>query len=280
MARRAGPSARSRRLARALRTLRGEIGASAAEVGKAVGMSGSKINRIEAAEIGIYRDDLEKLLDHYRVPRARRAELLDIASAAEQRGWLRLRNPDLPADLVTWTDFEDEATALRLYEPMTMPGPLQTAEYARAVIAATGPGLTERQIDALVTTRLARQVLLSREQPLRLHAIVEETILTRPFGETGLLGRQLRHLVDAAAAPNVVFQVLPTEVGLHPGVRGGFIVLEDDDGPSLVCLEHLLASQFLEADEQIEAYTTAWDVLAGLARSPEESVEVVRKLTV
>jgi hypothetical protein len=169
---------------------------------------------------------------------------------------------------------------LRLYEPMTVPGLLQTAEYARAVIAATGTGLTESRIDALVTTRLARQGLLSKEQPLRLHVIVEEAILTRPFGDDGVLGRQLRHLVDAASQPNVVFQVLPTEAGLHPGVNGAFVVLEYDDGPSLVCLEHMLVSHFLEEDEQIEAYATAWDLLVRLARSPEESVEVVRKLTV
>jgi transcriptional regulator with XRE-family HTH domain len=280
MARRAGPSARSRRLARTLRALRAETGASAAEVGKAVGMSGSKINRIEAAEIGIYQDDLEKLLDHYRVSRKRRADLLTIARNAEQRCWMRMRNPNLPADLLTWTDFEDEATALRLYEPMTVPDLLQTAEYARAIIAATGGRLIESQRDALVTTRLARQSLLSKEQPLQLHVIVEETILTRPFGDNGVLGRQLRHLVDAASQPNVVFQVLPTDAGLHPGVNGAFVVLEYDDGPSLVCLQHLLVSHFLEEEEQIQAYATAWDVLAKLARSPEESVEVVRKLTV
>lgn len=280
MARRAGPSARSRRLARTLRKLRAETGASAAEVGAAVAMSGSKINRIEAAEIGIYQDDLEKLLDHYQVSRKRRAELLEIARSAEQRGWLRLRNPNLPDDLLTWTDFEDEATALRLYEPMTVPGLLQTAEYARAIISATGTGLSESQTDALVTTRLARQSLLSREHPIQLHVIVEETILTRPFGGNGVLGRQLRHLVDAAAQPNVTFQVLPTEAGLHPGVTGAFVVLEYDDGPSLVCLEHMLVSHFLEEDEQIEAYASAWGVLEGLARPPEESVDVVRKLTV
>jgi transcriptional regulator with XRE-family HTH domain len=280
MARRAGPSARSRRLARTLRTLRAETGASAAEVGKAVGMSGSKINRIEAAEIGIYQDDLEKLLDHYRVSRKRRTDLLTIARNAEQRCWMRMRNPNLPADLLTWTDFEDEATALRLYEPMTVPDLLQTAEYARAITAATGTGLTESQRDALVTTRLARQSLLTKEHPLRLHAIVEETILTRPFGDNGVLGRQLRHLVDAASQPNVVFQVLPTDAGLHPGVNGAFVVLEYDDGPSLVCLEHLLVSHFLEEEEQIQAYAIAWDVLVKLARSPEESVEIVRKLTV
>jgi hypothetical protein len=255
-----------------------ETGLSTNEAAKAVGMSGSKISRVETAEIGIYQDDLEKLLDLYRVPKKRRVELLDIARNAEQRGWLRMRSPNLPTDWQTWSDFEDEATTLLHYDPLALPGLLQTPEYARAVIEATGYGLTDRQIDALVASRMSRQGLLTRTDPVRLYTVVEEDVLTRPFGNDGALTRQIRHLIDAVERPDVTIQLLPTDVGLHQGLGGRFIILEYDDEPSLVWLESHLASIFLEEDEQVDAYKLAWENLARLARTPDESLKVMRNL--
>ncbi|MEV0049226.1 helix-turn-helix transcriptional regulator [Saccharopolyspora shandongensis] len=267
-------------MARTLRKLRAESGVSAAEVGKALSMSGSKLNRIEAAEIGIYQDDLEKLLDYYRVPKKRRVELLDIARHAEQRGWLRMRNANLPADWQAWSDFEDEATALLQYEPLMIPGLLQTPEYARAVIEATGGGLSDDEVDALVASRISRQSVLTKRQPLRLHVLVEEDALNRPFGDAGALARQLRHLEDIATRPNITLQLLPAEAGLHAGLHGAFVVLEYDDEPSLVWLENQLASVFLEEDEQIEGYLASWNDMVVRAHTADESAELIGKMVV
>ncbi|MEU5848075.1 helix-turn-helix domain-containing protein [Saccharopolyspora shandongensis] len=280
MARRAGPSARSRRLAHTLRRLRVDGGFSSIEVAKAVGMSGSKLCRLEAAELGIYQDDLEKLLDFYRVPKKRRVELLDIARHAEQRSWLRTRNPHFPDDWQTWSDFEDEASTLLQYEPLMLPGLLQTAEYARGIIQATGGSLTDDEIDALVSSRMARQGLLSKQTPMHLHAIVEEAVLLRSFGDDGAHERQLRYLVDAAARPNITLQVLPSDVGLHAGLNGPFIVLGYDDTPGLVWVENKLASLVLEDDDQIDAYVDVWDELVKSALGSDESIEVLRRLAV
>jgi hypothetical protein len=243
-------------------------------------MSGSKINRIEAAEIGIYQDDLEMLLDYYDVTRKQRLELTAIARNAEQRGCLRMRNPHLPDDSQTWCDIEDEATALSQYEPMMIPGLLQTAEYARAITIALGNDLSEREIEALVSRRLAGQSLLTKERPVLLHAIVEESVLSRPLANEGASARQLRHLIDTASRPNVTLQVLPIEAGLHPGLGGAFAVVQYDDEPSLVCLENTLMSTFVDEDSQIEAYTVVWDKLLRIARPAEESIEILRKLIV
>ena len=239
-------------------------------------MSGSKLNRIEAAEIGIYQDDLEKLLDFFRVPRKRRVELLDIARHAEQRGWLRMRNANLPADWQTWTDFEEEATALRNYEPLMLPGLLQTAEYARSIIEATGGELVDGNIDELVSCRMARQTLLTKAEPVQFHAIVEEDVLKRPLEEDGARERQLRHLVAQAERTNITLQVMRSD-RMHPGLNGPFVILEYDADPSLVWLESKLVSMFLEEDEQVESYVSTWQELEKLALGPEESVRWLRE---
>lgn len=275
MARRAGPSVKSRRMAILLRRLRAASGLSAAEVSRQTELSPSKVNRMENAEIGFYMDDLEKLLDFYRVSAKRRVEIMDIARHAEQRGWLRMNTPNLPSDWQTWVDFEAEASCLRQYEPLMIPGLLQTPEYAKAIIEATGHGLSADEMDALVTSRMARQSLLTKSNPLELKVIIDESVLGRPFGRHGALARQLRRLVDTAGQEHITVQLLPTEAGLHPGLVGSFLVVEYDTEASLVLLENKVASLFLDEPEHIEVYTQSWAKLVDLAHGPDESVELL-----
>lgn len=278
MGRRPGRSVRSRRLAHVLRRLRSASGISTDALGEALGMSGSKISRIETCDIGIYLDDLEKLLDFHKVSRKQRVYLLDLARHAGQRGLLRVSNANLPEDWQTWTDFEDEASALLNYEPLMIPGLLQTPEYARAIINATGNGLSDDQVDALVASRMARQGLLSKSQPLRFHAVIEQSVLERSFGEPGARVRQIRHLADAADRSHITIQIVPTEANLHVGLNGPFVILEYDDDPSLVLLENKIASLFLDESDQIEVYEAAWSELRSLAFDVTETVEFLRSI--
>ncbi|CCH27889.1 helix-turn-helix transcriptional regulator [Actinosynnema sp. NPDC047251] len=279
MARRAGRSVRSRRLAHILRKLRNATGLSTDATGEAVGMSGSKISRIETSEIGVYMDDLEKLLDLYGVTKKERVHLLDLARHADQRGLLRINNPNLPEDWQTWADFEDEASALLNYEPLVIPGLLQTDEYAQALIRATGYGLTGEQVDLLVASRRVRQGLLTRSSaPVKLHAIIEQGVLERPFGDRAAHSRQLRHLAEIAQRPNVTLRVVPTTASPHAGLDGPFVILEYDADPSLVLLENKVSSLFLDEPEQIEIFEATWRALRSAALSPAGTVEFLRGL--
>ncbi|MFI9010445.1 helix-turn-helix domain-containing protein [Actinosynnema sp. NPDC053489] len=278
MARRAGTSVRSRRLAHTLRKLRTTAGFSIEAVAEAVGMSGSKISRIETSELGVYLDDLEKLLDCYRVGRGQRVELLDLARHAGQRGLLRMNNQKLPGDWQTWADFEDEAGSLLNYEPLVVPGLLQTPEYARALIRATGHALTDPQVDSLVASRMSRQGLLSRSVPLKLSVIIEQSVFERPFHDPGAQRRQIRHLIDAGERPNVTVRVIPTDAELHAGLSGPFVILEYDDDPSLVLLENKVSSLFIDEDEQIEVFEATWAALRRLAYTEEETLDYLKGL--
>ncbi|MEU4763469.1 helix-turn-helix transcriptional regulator [Actinosynnema sp. NPDC023794] len=278
MARRAGTSVRSRRLAYILKKLRSAAGISTDAVGEAVGMSGSKISRIETSGMGIYLDDLEKLLDYYKVARKQRVELLDLARHAEQRGLLRMNNQKLHEDWQTWADFEDEASSLLFYEPLVIPGLLQTPEYARSIIKATGHGLTNPQVDALVASRMARQGLLSRNPPLKLSVIIEQGVLERPFHDQGAQRRQIRHLIDAGERPNITVRVVPADAELHGGLSGPFVILRYDEDPSLVLLENKVASLFIDEDDRIEVFEATWAALRRLAYTPEETLDYLKGL--
>ncbi|MEU4738876.1 helix-turn-helix transcriptional regulator [Actinosynnema sp. NPDC023658] len=278
MPRRSEASVRSRRLAFTLRKLRRATGMTGADVAKAVEMSASKISRVESAESGIYLDDVEKLLDFYGVTKKQRVQLLDLARHAEQRGLLRVNSAHFPEDWQTWADFEEEANALHFYEPLMIPGLLQTAEYARKIICATGNDLDDDQVETLVSSRMARQGLLTRSNPLQLHAVIEQSVLERQFGDPHVYGRQIRHITDMAEMPNITVQVIPTEAGLHPGLNGAFVILKYDDDPSLVLLENKIASHFLDEPDQIALFEDTWGVLRDVAFTAEETAAYLKGL--
>lgn len=276
MARQAGPSARSRRLTMVLTQLRVAAGLTRADLAKAVGMSPSKITRIESMESGIYEKDLIRLLDFYQVIGERRGEILELVRHAQERGWLRTYSNDaFPEVWQAWIDFEAEATGIFNYEPSMIPGLLQTPEYAKAIIQATTSGLSDSDVDRLVASRMSRQVRLSHAHPLKVHVIIEESVLMRPFGDGHARVRQLLHLASFATHPNVQIQILPIEAGLHRALYGPFAILEFGDNTKLIHLEAATSGTFLDEEDQINAYRQAWDKLRELAYNAEKSTKLI-----
>jgi hypothetical protein len=122
-------------------------------------------------------------------------------------------NGSVPAWFQDWvTDIEATATTLRWFEPLIVPGLLQTEAYARALYA-TRVGLGPGDIDALVSARLARQDVLARETPPMLWVILDEGVLRRPVGGRGVMAEQVRLLHEAAYRPSVRVEFLPSSIG-------------------------------------------------------------------
>ncbi|MBV9162655.1 MAG: helix-turn-helix domain-containing protein, partial [Pseudonocardiales bacterium] len=113
-------SIRSRQVAAELRILREQAGLSGAEVAKRLGMSPSKISRIETGNSGLQIEDVAALLGLYQVPAATRDELLDLVRRSEERGWWT-RQPGLPQLWRSLIDFEAKATRVQNYEALVVP---------------------------------------------------------------------------------------------------------------------------------------------------------------
>ncbi|WP_246155134.1 helix-turn-helix domain-containing protein [Saccharopolyspora hirsuta] len=258
-----------------LRELRLRNGLPAEEVAGALGFSMSKLSRIENGQRGLYADDVAALLGLYRVPSERREELLNLVRTASSPNWWQVQDGRLPA---MWEDvirFEKEATAIYNYETMLIPGLLQTSEYATAIVQGTDPDLNLAEVDTLVTARMGRQTLLNRPTAPMLEVLVEQSILERPAGGPGVMYRQLRHLVSATSQDNVTLRVLPSALGVHPGMAGPFVVLDFEKHPSLVYLENRGSSAFLEEPEHVAAAKEALQTLQDVALSVEDSVDLI-----
>jgi len=275
-------SARSRRVAGELRRLRARSGHTCATVGAALGISASKISRIETGRTGLQVEEVAALLGFYRVAKPDREELLELVRRAEEPGWWQVQGSRLPELWQELIDFERSATSIINYEPLVVPGLLQTADYAGVLITAANPALSEDEVETRVAARTTRQALLGRPRPPQLLVLIEEGVLRRVVGDRGLMRRQVRHLEDAATRPNVTVQVVSTSAGAHPGLGGPFVILEFDGDPAIVYLENRRGSVILDEDEDIDRATIALQYLQRIALSPEDSLallaEVAREL--
>jgi transcriptional regulator with XRE-family HTH domain len=110
-----------------------------------------------------------------------------------------------PAWFQDWLISEREAKKLRWFEPMLVPGLLQTEAYARAIFLARF-GMTADEVDENVAARLKRHEILARDQPTTLWVIVDEAVLRRPVGGPKVMREQVNHLIDVAQRPTCPYR--------------------------------------------------------------------------
>lgn len=269
---------RRRRVGLVLRRLREGAELSCEEVGEKLGWSGSKVSRIETGRVTVSQPDVERLLDLYgRRDPAERDELLALVRQASQKGWWQAYGDALSSPYATYIGLEAEATTIRTYEAQLVSGLLQTAEYARAVMRAATPTDSADEIEQRAAVRMARQALLTRDDSPHLWAVLDEAVLRRPVGGREVMGRQLRHLVQAVSLPNVTLQVLPFDAGAHAAMEGAFSILDfpEDAHPDVVYLEEKTTGAFLEDPEEIAGYSMAMEYLRAVALGPDQSVEFI-----
>jgi transcriptional regulator with XRE-family HTH domain len=159
----------------------------------------------------------------------------------------RLRDLPFPASFRPFAAYEAEATALYMFQHSLIPGLLQTPDYARAVLA-TRPNTTEDELDNLVAARLARQAILTRDDPPPplLWALIDEGVLCRPVAPVEVMHDQLMDLVRMSRLPNVTIQVVPYSAGGHTGLLGAFVIADIDSSPGIVYVEDIADGRVFE----------------------------------
>jgi transcriptional regulator with XRE-family HTH domain len=169
-----------------------------------------------------------------------------------------------PAWFQDWAAKEAGAVALRWFEPLVVPGLLQTEDYARAIIR-TRFGLTEDEIEEQVAARLKRQEILARDKPPALWLVLDEWALRRPVGGPRVMLEQVNRLIEAARQPNIVIEIIPAGVGAHDGMAGAFIIAGFEDAPRVGYQEGALRGQPVEEPRDVAALEVIMDTLRGEA---------------
>jgi transcriptional regulator with XRE-family HTH domain len=251
-----------------LRRLREAAGVSPEDAGQAIRASRSKISRLENGRTGFKSRDVTDLLTLYGVSDdAELATMLALAKYANAGGWWQEYADVVPAWLEHYLDLERAASLIRTYEVACVPGLLQTADYARAVLRSGHPDAPEAEVERRVELRLRRQQVLYRDDPVRLWAVLDETVLRRPVGGSAVMRAQLAHLIEASRLPHVNIQVLPLSADGHAAGGSSVTMLRfsESELPDVVYLEPLLTAVYLNRPEDSARYRDVLDHLAAQA---------------
>ncbi|MFY1687712.1 Scr1 family TA system antitoxin-like transcriptional regulator [Plantactinospora sp. WMMB782] len=176
-----------------------------------------------------------------------------------------------------WAEAEREAIALRSYQPLIVPGLLQTEGYARAMLRVGGL-LPPEQVEQLVASRLRRQEILTGDSPPQLVAVLDEVVLRRLLGDPAVMREQLEHLAAVAEKPHVQVRVIPAEVPWHTGLAGPFVLARLDNGTELAYLDNQLRGQILTDRSDIASLGQRWDSLTGEALPRRPSIDLIREV--
>lgn len=269
------PTVRRRRLARELRKLREGAGLTADRVTRKLEWADGKVNRLERALAVRPRvSDIKALLDVYDVAdEARREALFTLTREARQRGWWTAYG----ALEDNYVEFEAEATKIFSFQPLVIPGLLQTPAYARAL--HRGWLMTDEQkIERLIQLRMERQKILDHEQPPFLWAVIDECAVIRSFGSADAKAEQLQRLIDTERLEHITVQIMPMTADPHPGLSGSFVILDYEEDPSLVYREFRPESLYIEGQKEVEERRRVFQHLSATALGPNESITYLRRL--
>jgi transcriptional regulator with XRE-family HTH domain len=243
-----------------LRRYRKKAGLSQDAVGTRFSVSGQMIGHIETAKRGATLE-MSKGFDR-----------LFVLDQYFEELWWHVRREQTPDWFREYVEAEGRASSVRLFGPLLITGLLQTDTYAREVLRA---GQREDRLEELVSSRLARQEILDREDPPWLVFVFHEAAVRRMVGGPEVMREQYQRLLDAAKRPNIAIHVVPDRAPAYPS--GGFTLFSFEDAPDLGYVEGVNGhGHMIEHGNQVEGVKVAFDLIRSVALPVQESADLIR----
>jgi transcriptional regulator with XRE-family HTH domain len=234
------------------------------ELGKAINYSSSLVSAVETGQrppTCEYLAGVDRVLKTGGLFQRLLSELVSVDQAPV---WLR-----------DWVIFEREATLIRWFQPLLVPGLLQTEAYARAVLEWGGL-LSPAEVERSLGSRMERQSVLEKPMPPQFIAIVDEAVLHRLVGGRELMVDQCERLLASLDRPNVHFHVVPGSAGGHAGLAGPFILAKCRDF-EVAHLDNSLRADIVDRHDSVDTLTRKWEAIRGEALPRAQSREQIEK---
>jgi transcriptional regulator with XRE-family HTH domain len=259
--------------AKELRRVRLTAGWSQDALGKRLGYSAELIGKVEKIGRGCRRPTVEfAAACDATFPESCGLFSRLVAEAEQDTGVY-------PTWFASWVDAEPRASVIRCWEPLLIPGLLQTDAYARAVFVAWQAVDASGDPDEQVVARLARQAIFDQPAPPSFWTLIDETVLRRVVGGPKVMHDQLLHLADMSERPRVTVEVVPTEVGAHVGLLGAFAVAGfADDTPGIVYLESPDSGEVSKHPGTVAKLALMYDTLRTESLGGRASRDLIRRL--
>jgi transcriptional regulator with XRE-family HTH domain len=249
-----------------LRHAREKAGLSQEELGQRLFVSGSFIGQLEAGT--------RRMLPEY-------ARLLDEVLGTEgffERNCRAAAKSKYEEHFTEAAEAEAQATAIRQYAPLLVPGLLQTPAYARAVNRAYDPTAPEETVEKWTEGRMERIRLLDRPTKPVLWVVLDEAALRRETGGPAVMAEVLSHIAGLARRGRAIVQVLPLTAGAHASMRGALKLMEFEDAPPLVYYEGPHTGRLEDDPATVAQQRFTFDLLVATALSQEKSLALIETL--
>jgi transcriptional regulator with XRE-family HTH domain len=280
MAKEREPNVRSRQLGDRLLRLMVANHYGIRDVARRLGMSAQWVSHVTRGLTRPDPIDIARFLTVLGVIGAEYAELMALSNDVRKSGLLENYHDRLPVQVQTLIWHEERASVVAGFESSIVPGLLQTASYARALILETGSVPTADEIDERVFARLSRQVILTKRPRVEFRFFIHEFALRLPIGreDPSIMSDQLAQLANLAARSNVVIRVVPAACGGHAALSGHFQLIESAEFKPVVYLDSEVSSLFLEEPREIAAYRRVLEGLDDVALDEAQSREFITGL--
>ncbi|MEO3812677.1 helix-turn-helix transcriptional regulator [Sphaerisporangium sp. B11E5] len=216
----------AQRAGRELARVRGQAGLTQARLAARLGISPSLVAHVERGARTL-KPDLAQKCDELFATDGRFTRLCrDITTSFGSPLWF-----------ARWLDeIEPRATIFRSWDPLLVPGFLQTEQYARAVFRGHRK-LPHDEIEKRVQARMLRNTLIDRDNPPEIWILMDEGVLHRNIGGRETMAEQLDHLSSVAERHNITLQVVPSDTTCTDGLLGAFTIAHMDDAPATVYVD-------------------------------------------
>jgi transcriptional regulator with XRE-family HTH domain len=266
-----GATVAKRRLSRRLLQLRVQSGYTANHVCDMLNWGRGKVGRFEANQWKRPEmSDIRDLLRIYDVDEGEREQLEELAIQARARPWWR-----------DYSDsFENDASRIRVFMPLVLPGLLQIQDYAEAFmrIGPRPPSWRRKVLD----TRSRRQEILSRpgDTAPMLTAVITEASLRYQWGSRSDRRDQIEHLIDMGRRPNVDLRIQRFTDGPPPGLMSAINIFDFAEGePSIAFTETDFAVVEVNDPDQVSRYIQSFEKAVDGALEPSDTAIYLRQLS-
>jgi transcriptional regulator with XRE-family HTH domain len=246
--------------------LRNAAGLSQPALAKLLNYSVSQVTKIETCQ---------------RIPKPELAQKLDAVLPSDGL-FCRLQPLVERSSVLPWFrdlfDVEGAATHVHTYETYWVPGLLQTEAYARAVVDANRPALSDEDAEQALAMKMTRQEILDQEDGPHLWAIVDESALLRLVGSPETMHGQYRHLLTMHKHPRVVIQVIPNQAGLACASGRPFSLLSFPHQGPIVYVEDIDTARYIRNADEVARYSLIFDYLRASALADDKSAEFIRRI--
>ena len=271
----AGSTVVRRQLGRKLRRLRETANKTHEDVAAAHIASPTTMWRIETGKVAVKPGVIWALAHLYEASPDETDVLVSLAAGTREEGWWEDYGGAVPEWVGLYAGLEAACTTLYDYQCELIHGLLQTEDYARAV-TRSNPSLSEEVVEQRVAFRMGRQhAVFNRSDPGRVVSVMTAGVLRLVVGSREVMEAQIAHLLALTQGGGVEVRVLTETDGVHSAMRGPFTIMDfdDPDDPSLVYVETLVGSRYMERPEHVAEFRGAFRHIQAQAVSLEEYID-------